>query len=102
MRKVCKKACLVMTLCAMFAMPVSATSVNPVSSPELPEDDFLKEEATTAGNTEDATKDPLPGDEYQKENRSPKTGDRSLTLYGAAMAAIALAGTIVIANKKEA
>lgn len=101
MRKLCKKVCLVMTVCAMFAMPVSATSVNPVSSPELPDDDFLKDDESEQGTTEDG-KEQLPGDEYKKENRSPKTGDRSLVLYGAAMAAIAMAGTIVIAKKKEA
>ena len=103
MRKLCKNACLVMVLCVMLAMPVSATSVNPVSSPELPGDDFLKDDEPEQGNTgEEDEKDPLPGDEYKKENRSPKTGDGSLALYGMAMTAIAMAGTAVIAKRKEA
>ncbi len=99
MRKLCKNVCLVMVLCVMLALPVSATSVNPVSSPELPGDDFLKDDEPDQGTTE---KDQLPGDEYKKENRSPKTGDESLALYGMAMTAIAMAGTAVIAKKKEA
>lgn len=99
MRKLCKNACLVMVLCVMLALPVSATSVNPVSSPELPGDDFLEDDEPNQGTTE---KDQLPGDEYKKENRSPKTGDGSLALYGMAMTAIAMAGTAVIAKKKEA
>ena len=96
MRRLCKSLCLVAALVAMLYVPVSAER-NPVISPEFPGDDYMD-----GDKDNDKDKNEIPGDDYQKEDRSPKTGDNSLALYGMAMAAIAVAGTIVIANKKEA
>lgn len=89
MKRLGKSLCLTAALFVTLSMPVSAKK-NPVISPEFPGDDHTKDD-----------KNKLPGDDHQKEDRSPKTGDEGLVLYGAAMTAIALAGTIVIANKKE-
>lgn len=82
MRRLSKSLCLVAVLVLVLAVPVSAKK-NPVISPEITEPPKTPETPT-------------------KKEHSPKTGDNSLVLYGAAMAAIAVAGSVVIANKKEA
>lgn len=110
MKKLFKGLFLMMAMVVMMAMPVSAsTQRDPVISPEFPEDEHLNdsEDERTEGTD-------LPEDEYKglldeegdgdsnDGSRSPKTSDNSLTLYVMAMTAIAAAGTVLIAKKKEA
>lgn len=90
MRKMWKNLCLTAVMLLVFAMPVSASTH--VSSPEFPGDDYTNEEEN---------KNHKADDDYMKDSRSPKTGDESLAIYGLAMTAIALAGTVLIAKKKE-
>lgn len=92
MRKMWKNVCLMVAMLFIFAVPVSASATTQVISPEFPEDDYM--------NKDD--EDKTPEDDYMKsdESRSPKTGDESLMIYGMALAAIAVAGSIVIARKE--
>lgn len=101
MRKMWKNLCLTAVMLLVFAMPVSASTH--VSSPEFPGDDYTKEEEDHKAD-DDYMKDGethTADDDYMRDSRSPKTGDESPAIYGLAMTAIALAGTVLIAKKKE-
>lgn len=94
MKKFLRGLALTFALLMMMSMSVFAAT-DYVPSTELPGDD---ENIPSTEDPNGSKKDDLPKDEYQ----SPKTGDDRAVLYAMAMTAIAAAGTIVIAKKKEA
>lgn len=96
MRKLLTGMLVTVTMVVMMSMSVFATTDNYLPSPSVPGDDYIKDQEPG-----DDKPDEVPGDEHMKD-RSPKTGDDRIVLYGIAMTAIAAAGTVVIAKKKEA